>query len=749
MARNPIQTPFILAFLNRFKYPLIFLGVTFFYCRDAFLPGRVLLSVGSDSVNSIYSSMAYFRSWVQQGVIPLWNTLSMCGHTFGINSIGTSNLYHLFSTLMEVGFAYNLVTFISQFLNGLFLYCFLTRKGVSRYGAFAGSLVWILVEGSAADVGFFSLPLCFLLADQYLHRKNRLHFIIFTLSIVFYSLNANPQYFIYGASLLFSYLFISELSRGSGWRRALFFALLPLLLALSIGMFYFIPMLELAAESNRSSWAVVQVLLPSHFFQALFPEIFRSPTRPELDFMVPIVLQGFFSSTAHFKNVQSFMDLTYAGLLPIVGILVCVLNWAEQRRDLGRFFVGSAALTILYLSLHPFIYQGIVRHLPLMGGMTAVVRLFEVYQFSLAVIAACAIDALLDVSRRKLEILKRIGIFFTVLIGILFTLKAVFGFALKFFREFLIKRIVGGLDALRNPNTFIADAGEFQKKRVEDFFYFFNELSSIKNPHEWVPIGLLIILLMVFFLYQKGKLKPFTFKFFITLFIWVDLGLVLGWAHVSSLRSEVLKDSSIANFIQRDKGIYRVMVLEDKTRSFHRMCFRPESNMIYGVATPDGYEQLYLKRYVKFYELLTRRTKDVGPILHTQEDLNKPLVDFVNCKYVVTTAANSRLDGNRDYEKIMDGSEYKVFKNRSVLPRFYAVHRQKVVAGPEEVMHVLEKTPGILKDTVLLEGGERPSLNPRSQSGQSEEIQVVLYQPNRVEINMNMAGEGYLVISEA
>lgn len=734
--------------LKKLKYPALFLVVTFFYCREAFFLDRLLMTIGSDSVNSIYSSMAYFKFWIQQGVVPLWNTLSMCGHTFGINSIGVLNLYHLLSIPLSVDAAYNGVVVASQFLNGFFLYLFLIRKGVTRYGAFVGGLIWLLVEGSAVDVGFFSLPLCFFLADRYFEQKSRSRFLLLTLVVFFYSLNANPQYFIYGGLLLFSYGFISEHSRSGSWPRALFFSALPIVLALTVGMFYFTSMFELAAESNRSSWALIQILLPSHFLQAIFPKIFSSPTHPELDFMVPRVLQGFFSSTTHFKNVQSFIDLAYVGLLPLVGILICVMNWAKERRDVGRFFVGSTALTVLYLSFHPFIYQGMVRHLPLLGGMTAVVRVLEVYQFSLVVVGACATDALLTLSVQKREILKKINHFFLIFVILLLIFKVIFGFTMGFFKKELTGRILGGLDALRHPNAFITDVKAFQRQRVEDFFYFFNELFSLKNQHFWIPVGLLSILLAVFFLYQNGRIKPRVFKFFLALFIWLDLGLVLGFTHPSSLRSEVLKDLKIANFIQQDRGIYRVMVLEDKTRSFHRMCFRPESNMIYGIATPDGYEQLYLKRYVKFYELLTKRKGDVGSILHTQEDLEKPLADFLNCKYMVTTVANPKLEGNSAYEKIMDGPEYKVFRNLSVLPRFYTVRHLRTMNGPEEVLKLLKESPEILKDTVLLEGAEQPSLEG-SGSGEDDEVKVLSYNPNEIELKIRLKQEGYVVMSES
>ncbi len=733
--------------LHRWKYPALLALAVLFYGWEAIFSGRLFISVGSDSVNSILSSMVFFQDWARQGVFPWWNPLSMCGHTFGLNSISYPNLYHLLSLCVDAGTAYNWVTLTSFFLNGVFLYLFLVRKALSPYAAFVGALVWMISAGLEVDTGFFFLPLCFLLADRYASDKTRLNFTVLVLSILLYSLNANPQYFLYGGLFLFFYLMALERPKKEHFFWRPLHAAIPFALAAALGTFYFIPLFELAGQSNRSSWSLIQVLLPSHLLQAVFPMIFNSPTRPELDFMVPRTLQGMFSSSPHFKSVQSFIGPSYLGLLPVAGALVLVMNWAKQRRDLGRFFAGSAAFVLIYLGLHPFIYHFLVRHLPLLGGMTAVIRILVVYQFSMAVIAALAVDFFLRISKESKTILVKMSVFFAAMaaffVGLIFLFKAV----LVFFREFITERILIGLAASKGANPFAMDAVEFQKKRIDGFFYFFNELFSFGNPHVLMPLGLLIVLLGSLYFYQRGVIKARLFKFFLVLFILADLGSVLGFAHPSSAKSEIFKDSALADAIGRDRGLYRVMVLEDKTRSFHRMPFRPESNMIYGIATPDGYEQLYLKRYVRFYELLTKRKSDVGSILHTQEGFEKPLADFVNCKYVVTTAANPKLDGDPDYEKFLNGPEYKVFRNLKALPRFFAVHRQKVAAA-EEILSQLKESPGILKEVVLLEGQERPSLDPSGTTGE-DEIKVISYQPNKIEIECRMAREGYLVMSEA
>ncbi len=197
--------------MQHWKALVFFLTVTLLYCREAFLSGQLLFTPESDWINSVYSSMAYFQYWSRQGIFPLWNTLSMCGHTFGLNSISYPSLYHLLSVFLDLGIVYNLVIMMSLFLNGVFLYLFLARKGLSRYAAFAGGLIWMLSKPYAVDTGFFSLPLCFFLADRYLTQKSRLNFALFTLAISFYSLNANPQYFLYGALMLFFYVIFCEL----------------------------------------------------------------------------------------------------------------------------------------------------------------------------------------------------------------------------------------------------------------------------------------------------------------------------------------------------------------------------------------------------------------------------------------------------------------------------------------------------------------------------------------------------------
>lgn len=701
-----------------------FLLAAIFYCHRAFIFNEALFAIGGDQERCLLSSITYFRDWIRQGIFPLWNTLSMCGHTFGLHAVSYVNLYHIFSFWLEPINAYNTTIFLSMFLSGIFLFLFLKRLGFSDFSSFIGGFIWMMGTREV-DAGFFFPALSFYLAERHAERNSRASFAALTLSIALYSLNANPQFFLYGAIFLAGYLFFISSRRSLP---AFIFSTLPFVVAGGLVLFYYIRLIELARESTRSLWDVVNVLLPTHYLQAVFPRIFSSPIVPEYDFMVSRVAREVITQLPAFKEVTSFISVPYMGLLAAFGLIACFFYERSKIDPRIRYFFFSALAVLAYLTFHPFIYLGVVRHLPWVGGMTAVSRLFIVYQFSLAVLAAFFIEQVLRRPEEGRRLAARFTVFFGRFCVTLFLIMGALRFALWKFHE----PIAGRLAAFGHES------------RIEGFFVFFKSLLSITNPHLWFPIALFVGFVMIV---RIARSRPFMFKALVFLFVATDLFLNLGVVHPSSSRAQVYRYAPLADFIRQDQTLYRVMFVEDSTRNFGRMFLTPASNMTYGIATPDGYEQLYLKRYTRYYEFMMNWTSGVGSILHPRENFEKALADFINAKYLVTSIANAQFEGEAKYKKIFEDKEFKIFENKSVMPRVFLMNRWRLVSGSEEAEALIRSNPSRLREEVVIEP-QGTILPPSGLLPVVQEVSLRTYGPNRIVVDAVAEEASFLVLSD-
>ena len=734
-----------------FRYPLLLLALAVWYCREAFFYGRVLFPLGGDHVHSIFGSMVFFRDSVRQGDFPLWNPLVLCGHPFGITSITAFNLYHLAAIFLDAGSAYNAVTFASIFFGGLFLYLFITRNGLSPFAAWVSIAAWMITTSRDIDTGFFLLPLAFYLADLFLeNKKNRLAYLGWVVTMAFYALNANTQYFIYGALFLLAYMLWKESRRGRLSPRIFFAIFLGFVIGAGLTLFYYVHLFTLTVASTRAAWDEIGVLLPTHLLKAVFPKLFYSPTRPELLVIFPRVLQWLFASVEPLKKIQMFLAPPYTGIAQAIGGVVCVFYTRREKEPFTQFFLMAIATAFLYLMLHPLIYMVVVKHIPVLKGMTGVVRLFNLYRFSLVVLGAKSIDLLLSRSQTSLQTFRWAEKVFAGVCFFLFSGMLASKFILVRYKDVLEAKVLSALGAAQKTSIFIQDRARFESERVEQFFYFFREASSFHNSYVWGPVALLVIFFGTARLYQKGKFSRAFFMGLLSAFVIFDVGSVMGYSLWATDREKTVQYSRLAEAIKRDPGLYRVFTIEDKTRSIHKMFLRPQSNLVYGITTPDGYGEFFQKRYVKFYSWLSKREHVPGP-LHFMDDFDKSFADFVNCKYVVTTAANPKLEGDAGFEKIYEDADNRIFKNKAAMPRAFIVHQARTLPGAVEVETYLRERPERLKHEVILEGESREPLAPAPVAGLPETESAVFteYRPNRLRMDLHLSGEGYVVMSES
>ena len=732
------------------KYYLAYLAIAVFYCRNFFFVGKVLCEASAtDEYRSYYPSVSYFMEWVRQGIIPLWNNLSMGGHPFGMHSVSLFDLYRVLSIFFGVNTGYSLAVFLGIFLSGVFLYRFLIHRGISNFGSFIGGFIWMIVSSRDTETGFFFLPLCLWLADLYLDTKKRAFYTAFIFSAALYALNNNPQYLLYGCLMMIGYMFYREfwhsrLSRFGGYGMIL----LSFVLAAGLAMIHYTRFIELVLLSNRSAFRTLEMLLPTHYALAIFPNLYDCPGRPELAFIVPTVLQKIFSSIPALRDIQRFISIPYAGILPLIGVVSCL--FVKRKDFLVRYFLFCAAAILVYLTAHPIFFFLFERHIPFIKGMYAVSRLFHVYLFCLSILAAIGIDFLQQRTAEAWNVFLKVKKIVVFCVVVLLTLLGVFLAGLHLFHDAIAQAIGQKLHFEPNfVNIQAASLAEFQAQRVQEFFYFFDHVVSPKNPNLILPILILAAAWTLIFFYQKGLIRLTLFRVLLVSMMAVDVMGFVGFASRSSFASEFVPYSSIARIVKQDRDLSRLLMLEDSRTPYLKLPFSPESNMTYGIATPDGHEQLYYRRYVRFYSLLTKRKEEATIYLHPTSDFNENLASFFNCKYILTSGFNSRLDDDARYKKLVTDPAYKVYLNINAMPRVF-VSRDFVAAGSEEeAERFLRELSGRSSQWVVIEEAitqqSRPTLNGMATK---DTVGIRRYQPNLVEIDAELKNDGYLVMSD-
>lgn len=729
---------------------LAYLAIAVFISRDALFYGRVLSASQGDGYVSFYSSLYFFIQWIQKGVFPLWNPLTLCGHPSGLHAISTFDLYHLFGLFLPIHTVTNVVQFLVVWLKGVFLFLFLRRWNFPWLGAFVGGALWAFLPSGKDDTGLFFMALSFLLVDRYLDQKTRFNLGWVAVASVLHLLNVNPHSFVLHFLFIMAYAVYRESSSPGHAIGGALRVTIPFLLAGGVAMFHFARLFELLLHSSRLSVSQIQVLSPFHYPLVLFPRLYESFSRPELSFIPARSLQSLFSAVPFLKNVQAFIEPPYVGIFPVYALCAWfLLPRPTFRRPTNRtpdrlaaFGAASLVVLLIYLSLHPLLHSLFIRHLPFLSGMHNLNRTFQIYYFCFSILTAWGIEELLrrspenNVCLQKMK--KWLGGGLVLLASALFLGR----FILLHFKERVAEKIVSGLNASSNL--------EFQQQRVEDFFSYLQSVASFKNPYLVLPVVLVLSLLLLLHLNQRGRIPAALFKILLPLFLIMDFGLANGLPLKSSTPEELARYGDVAEAIKQDTSLYRVMLLDDGSLNPNIQFLRPESNLVFDLAIPDGYQQLYNGRYVPLYHLLTRNTtpgREWNGMLQSFNEFDEDWADLMGVKYFVTSITNAKLENKPGYQKIAETPPYKIFRNVGALPRAFVARNIHWVSKDHEALEYLQQHRENLRSAVVLKGTGRPPL--KNEGGKvRDEVEITRYEPNRVQIQANLGEEGYLVLTD-
>jgi len=129
------------------------------------------------------------------------------------------------------------------------------------------------------------------------------------------------------------------------------------------------------------------------------------------------------------------------------------------------------------------------------------------------------------------------------------------------------------------------------------------------------------------------------------------------------------------------------------------------------------------------------------------EKLDSPVLDLMNVRYVLTRAADiPRLAALPKFRHIASLPGTEVFENTAVLPRFYFVRRVQPVASSAEARDLIEHRRIDLRETALSD--EAIDVPPAGDAGTPGTVEVVKYEPSRIELSLQASRASLLVLSE-
>jgi len=93
--------------------------------------------------------------------------------------------------------------------------------------------------------------------------------------------------------------------------------------------------------------------------------------------------------------------------------------------------------------------------------------------------------------------------------------------------------------------------------------------------------------------------------------------------------------------------------------------------------------------------------------------------------------------------RLVHSGDVKVYQNLDNLPRAFVVHRARVLDDEAAIAAMMDEAfrPG--EEVILAEG------EPLEGEGGRDEVEIVLYEPERVVVEARLAEEGYLVLTDA
>jgi hypothetical protein len=183
-----------------------------------------------------------------------------------------------------------------------------------------------------------------------------------------------------------------------------------------------------------------------------------------------------------------------------------------------------------------------------------------------------------------------------------------------------------------------------------------------------------------------------------------------------------------------------------------------------------GYNPLDIRRYKEYVQFISDDDKAIEPAggIGDFPIINKPLLDLIGVRFLLQPSDFQTLEGEREpvgrdrrwrqvsvcpkpeaYLFIAGGIQrlpsYTVYENREAFPRAFVVPSAEPLPSRGRVRESIKAAD--LRRVVFLEGFQPQPETVKSHAG-FQRAAIVTYQPNHVELEVNLTAPGYLVLTD-
>ncbi len=639
--------------------------------------------------------------------LPLWNPYNFAGTPLLAN-FQSAAFYplNLIFLVLPFSIGWSGLVLLQPLLAGVFLYLYLNNLKISRYSsifgavsfAFCGFSVAWLEWGTVSHTAIW-LPLVLLSIDKIMHnstdskisnfkfqisnkqisvKKNLVWALLFLFSLTSSFFAGHLQIFFYLIIASFSYFLFRWFQEGRNKKTLIIFLIL-ISLFLILTIIQWLPTLQFIFQSARGvdqNWQKEGWFIPwQNLAQFVAPDFFGNPT------------------TLNYWGVWNYAEfIGYIGIVPLI-MAACAFF---QRREKLIIFFGSIFFLSLLFSL-PTFFAMIPFQLQIPFISTAQpTRLLFLTDFSLAVLAALGIDALMSYNKRRQIIYP------LLLVGLILVGLWVFVFAgANLLHSISLENLNTAKRNLYFPTII------FVVTAVLLFSYV-----SLKNK---AYRSLILVLLLIF---TVGDLLRFTYKF--TPF---------------TPQKYLYPNTKAIDFLQKQKGQFRIMTTDDRI-------LPPNFSIMYQLQTLDGYDPLYLLRYGELVTASERGRPDIKPPfgfnrIVTPHNFESNLVDLMNVRFVLSLSEIK----SPKLEKVFEEGQTKIYKNNSAFQRAFLVKKIIAVSGKQNAINTLFNSEIDLKQTAIVENWN----NKKTDFAQGS-VSIVEYKENNISVLVQSRQEAFLVL---
>ncbi|MBU1261958.1 YfhO family protein [bacterium] len=649
-----------------------------------------------DLGNYFYPIKHLYLSFIKEGIFPLWNPYLFCGTPLLANP-QSQILYppSIFIYIAGLDLGLNLFVVFHLFLSGLSTYLLARELGLSRSSSCLSCLVYTfsgwLISTIDILIAFSSsawIPLVFYL---WLRGLRSLRYTIFTGIAIALQILAGEFFISYITILLLLfhsiYLILS---------RKIYYQLrrltLVVLIGIAITLSQLIPFCQFALESTRFSRNTY-----STFWSFSLLEVTR--------FIIPLAFGDPVGWTLNITKLfggQLWLKSPYLGIIPFMLILLAF----KERKTL--FFLSLAFISlILSFGEYTPLYK-LIQSLPFFDLLRYPVKFISIFTLSGAILSGFGFSLFLK---------KRNPLFFFIpFLGFL---------GLTILLIISKDLIISGL-MIDDVTTRIWVTG-----LIRDTFFISGILFCA---------GLLSLI--------RGKIGDRVFILFILLLVFFDVSF-FGKRLLLTIEPEIyqFETQTIKHLKGKEGRLYispRTMeeCMSPKGRS-QEECFIknivyliPNLGLVHRISYCQGYDPLLMKDPSHIIWLIN--TDHASRTSH--------LLSLINTRYIISKDAI-----NIEQFKLLlrDGKDGPfLYENISCLPRAFFVYKKRVIPDRMRILEEMADPTFDPREEVFLEE-EPEKMQIANCKLQNAECRIIKYEPNKVVIDVDAPGDGFLFLSDS